>query len=195
MGAEPNRLTSSSATRRCTGCPGTSKLLPRLARAVVPGGWFAFQVPGNFDEPSHTIRRELERLPEFAPHLGYVAKGDAHDAHTYLHALTDLGCTVDAWETTYLHVLHGRDPVFEWVASHQRTSDARCIAGRRPRPVRSRVQERLNEAYPVSRRHRRAAVPARLRRRPRPGLGLVPASGRCPNSAGCRRAALPPRAT
>ena len=30
-----------------------------LVGAVAPGGWFAFQVPGNFDEPSHTIRRDL----------------------------------------------------------------------------------------------------------------------------------------
>ena len=123
-------------------------LIPRLARAIVPGGWFAFQVPGNFDEPSHTIRRELERLPEFAQHLGYVARGDAHDARTYLRALTDLGCTVEAWETTYLHVLHGPDPVFEWVAS----TSARPALDALPAEARVRFEDelkrRLREAYP-----------------------------------------------
>src|SRR5690348_10307844 len=39
--------------------PDHLELLPALLDAVAPGGWLAFQVPGNFDEPSHTIRAEL----------------------------------------------------------------------------------------------------------------------------------------
>ena len=111
--------------------------------------YLAFQVPGNFDEPSHTIRRELEALPEFAPYVGFVAKGDAHDANTYLRALTDIGCTVDAWETNYLHVLHGRDPVFEWVS----TTSARPTLDALPAEVRAQFEaefkSRLNDAYRV----------------------------------------------
>lgn len=143
---EPIDVLISNATLQWV--PGHLQLLPRLARSVVPGGWFAFQVPGNFDEPSHTIRRELETLPVFAPYVGYVAKGDAHDARTYLQALTDLGCTVDAWETTYLHVLHGRDPVFEWVS----TTSARPTLDSLPPEVRDEFEtefkRRLNQAYP-----------------------------------------------
>ena len=129
--------------------PGHLELLPRLARAVVPGGWLAFQVPGNFDEPSHIIRRELEARPEFAQYLNYVAKGEAFGARTYLHALTDIGCTVDAWETTYLHALHGHDPVFEWVAS----TSARPTLDALPAEIRSQfeheLKSRLNQAYPA----------------------------------------------
>jgi trans-aconitate 2-methyltransferase len=33
----------------------------------------------------------------------------------YLSRLAALGCEVDAWETTYLHVLAGTDPVLGWV--------------------------------------------------------------------------------
>ena len=29
--------------------------------------------------------------------------------------LAGAGCRADAWETTYLHVLPGKDPVVEWV--------------------------------------------------------------------------------
>src|SRR4051812_45688483 len=39
--------------------PGHLELLPALVDAVAADGWFAFQVPGNFDEPSHAIRAEL----------------------------------------------------------------------------------------------------------------------------------------
>jgi trans-aconitate 2-methyltransferase len=143
---EPIDVLISNATLHWV--PGHLNLLPRLARAVVPGGWFAFQVPGNFYEPSHTIREELEASPEFAPHLKSVAKGKAYDADTYLHVLADIGCTVDAWETTYLHVLHGRDPVFDWVA----TTSARPILDALPvdlRPAFEReFKRRLHEAYP-----------------------------------------------
>jgi len=144
---EPIDVLISNATLHWV--PGHLKLLPRLARAVVPGGWLAFQVPGNFGEPSHTIRRELETRPEFARHSEYVAKGDAHDASTYLHALTDIGCTVDAWETTYLHVLHGRDPVFDWVASTSARPTLDALPGELRAQFESEFKSRLHEAYPV----------------------------------------------
>ena len=96
--------------------PDHLALLPSLVEAVRPGGWFAFQVPGNFDEPSHTIRRDLAATPPYDAQTAGVATPDAHDAATYLRALQPLVTSVDAWETTYLHVLHGEDPVFTWVS-------------------------------------------------------------------------------
>jgi trans-aconitate 2-methyltransferase len=33
----------------------------------------------------------------------------------YLERLTALGCTADVWETTYVHLLQGEDPVLDWV--------------------------------------------------------------------------------
>jgi trans-aconitate 2-methyltransferase len=143
---EPVDVLISNATLQWV--PGHLELLERFAHAVAPGGWFAFQVPGNFDEPSHTIRRDLESSPDYASYLEYTAKGDAHDARTYLQVLGDLGCSVDAWETTYLHTLHGQDPVFEWVAptSARPTLDA-LPAEMRPQ-FESEFKARLREAYP-----------------------------------------------
>ena len=43
--------------------PGHLDLLPDLVGQVAPGGWFAFQVPGNRDEPSHVLLRELAADP------------------------------------------------------------------------------------------------------------------------------------
>ena len=34
----------------------------------------------------------------------------------YADTLRDLGLEVDAWETTYLHLLTGEDPVFTWIS-------------------------------------------------------------------------------
>ena len=42
--------------------------------------------------------------------------GDAvAEPGTYLEVLADSGCKVDAWQTTYVHVLQGEDPVLSWV--------------------------------------------------------------------------------
>jgi trans-aconitate 2-methyltransferase len=36
------------------------------------------------------------------------------DPADYAELLARAGCEVDAWETTYLHILPGEDPVLEW---------------------------------------------------------------------------------
>ncbi|GAA5145678.1 methyltransferase domain-containing protein [Nocardioides marinquilinus] len=129
--------------------PGHLDLLPALVDAVRPGGRLAFQVPGNFDEPSHTIRTELAARAPYAEHTAGVAVPSSHDPVVYLDALSALGCEVDAWETTYLHVLRGDDPVFTWVTG----TGARPTLQALPDDVRPAFEEelrgRLAEAYPV----------------------------------------------
>jgi trans-aconitate 2-methyltransferase len=96
--------------------PGHLDLLPRLLAQVAPGGWFAFQVPGNFAEPSHVLLRELASDERFGEYVDEVARPDGHGPEVYLEALLGLGCRVDAWETTYLHLFEGEDPVFTWIS-------------------------------------------------------------------------------
>ena len=36
------------------------------------------------------------------------------DPADYAELLARAGCEVDAWETTYVHILQGTDPVLEW---------------------------------------------------------------------------------
>jgi trans-aconitate 2-methyltransferase len=130
--------------------PGHLELLPDLVARVNPGGWLAFQVPGNFDEPSHTIRAELAAQEPYAEHTAAVevtAPG-SHAPTVYLLALRGLGCEVDAWETTYLHVLDGEDPVFTWVSG----TGARPTLQALPADLRVRFEDefkrRLRAAYP-----------------------------------------------
>jgi trans-aconitate 2-methyltransferase len=128
--------------------PDHLDLLPSLVAGVRSGGCFAFQVPGNFAEPSHTIRTDLAADPAYAAHTRGAAVPSSHDSATYLDALTGLGCTVDAWETTYLHVLHGDDPVFTWVSG----TGARPTLEALPDDLRPRFEcefkARLRAAYP-----------------------------------------------
>jgi trans-aconitate 2-methyltransferase len=98
--------------------PGHADLLPRFVSALSPGGELAFQVPGNFGAPSHVLLDELRHAPRWRDRLGPAADDVApavHEPARYLDLLARLGCAVDAWQTTYLHVLHGDDPVLGWV--------------------------------------------------------------------------------
>jgi trans-aconitate 2-methyltransferase len=144
--ADPVDVLVSNATLQWV--PGHLDLLPALAGKVRPGGWLAFQVPGNFDEPSHTIRRDLAAEAPYAEHTRGVAVPSSHDPADYLEALAALGCRVDAWETTYLHVLTGDDPVFTWVSA----TGARPTLQALPHDVRPAFEEefkrRLRAAYP-----------------------------------------------
>jgi trans-aconitate 2-methyltransferase len=99
--------------------PGHDRLLTRWAGWLRPGGWLAVQVPGNFRAPTHALLADLCRSPRWAARLGGAAPpADAVlEPAGYLDVLTAAGLTTDAWETTYLHVLTGDDPVLAWVRS------------------------------------------------------------------------------
>ncbi|MFL6129712.1 MAG: trans-aconitate 2-methyltransferase [Mycobacteriales bacterium] len=90
--------------------------LPRLLGLLAPGGWLAIQMPGNTDAPSHRLLAELRRSPRWKDRLdpGPQRWPDVADPADYARQLLDLGCRVDAWETTYVHVLGGTDPVLDW---------------------------------------------------------------------------------
>jgi trans-aconitate 2-methyltransferase len=128
--------------------PDHLDLLPGLVRQVRPGGWLAFQVPGNFGEPSHTIRAQLAAEPAYAGYTREVAVPDSHDPATYLQALAALGCTVDAWETTYLHVLTGEDPVFTWVSGTGARPTLQALPDGLRQEFEAEFKARLRTAYP-----------------------------------------------
>ena len=127
--------------------PDHVDLLPALAESA--GEWLAFQVPGNFGERSHTIRTELAAEPAYAEHTRDVAVPSSREPTEYLEILAGLGWEVDAWETTYLHVLEGgEDAVFTWVSG----TGARPTLQALPDDLRSQFEtefkRRLREAYP-----------------------------------------------
>jgi trans-aconitate 2-methyltransferase len=95
--------------------PGHLDLLAGWAGMLRPGGWLAIQVPGNFGQPSHVILRELAQSARWQPLLAEAELNrQAASPAEYLDLLARAGCQVDTWETTYLHVLAGDDPVLEW---------------------------------------------------------------------------------
>jgi trans-aconitate 2-methyltransferase len=132
--------------------PDHRELLDRWVRELPPAAVIAMQVPGNFDAPSHRALREVGRRPPYAAGLGEeLREAPVDDAAGYATRLTALGASVDAWETTYVHLLPAaaEHPVLRW------------MEGTALRPVRARLDDaawagfrtdlgqRLAAAYPV----------------------------------------------
>ncbi|KQZ90316.1 trans-aconitate methyltransferase [Phycicoccus sp. Root563] len=117
LGAAPDVIVTNATLQWV---PGHLALVRAWVQALAPGGWFAMQVPGNNDAPSHALMRETAAdhpaADRLAPALDRLA---VHDPARYVVELGALGCEVDGWETTYQHVLDPGgaqdNPVLEWV--------------------------------------------------------------------------------
>lgn len=91
------------------------KLFTGLFQSLAPGGVLAVQIPRNFAARSHTSitdtaldgpwRQTLEPLLRPSP---------TAEPEFYYDLLSPLASQLDMWETEYLQVLDGDNPVKEW---------------------------------------------------------------------------------
>src|SRR5207248_6240149 len=106
----------------------------------------------HFASPAHRAVAELADGPRWRGQLSGVGlrEGAVHPLPWYVERLRDVGLAVDAWETTYYHVLTGPDPVLEW------------MKGTQLRPVLARLDEAERAEFLADLAGRyRAAYPAR----------------------------------
>ncbi|MGP8060856.1 MAG: methyltransferase domain-containing protein [Acidimicrobiales bacterium] len=95
-------------------------LLAQLRGGLAPGGQLAFQVPANFDHPSHTLARRVAAEPPFAQALGASAPADRGDSvlspTAYAEVLHALGAVEQSVAlNVYGHLLDSTDEVVQWV--------------------------------------------------------------------------------
>ena len=94
---------------------GHDTLFPRLLSQVAPGGWLAVQMPRNFGAPSHTAVADAARDGPWAERiLPMLAPPPVDEPAAYVARLAPLAATLDVWETEYLQILDGANPVAEW---------------------------------------------------------------------------------
>jgi trans-aconitate 2-methyltransferase len=129
--------------------PGHLKLLRRWMAALTPQGTLAFQVPRNFDQPSHELLVEIAGLPRWSERLAGVRETlELPSAREYYERLVGLGTVVDMWETTYHQVLAGPDPVLEWVRGTALRPYLAALAEDEAAAFTETYAAALREAYP-----------------------------------------------
>lgn len=148
---EPPNLMYSNAALHWVGAHET--LFPRLFDTLAPGGVLAVQMPLSWDLPSHRLLRETLADADGEP-LGSdelraaVGRRWVANAGTYYDLLAPCARTLDIFETEYLQVLEGSDPVLEWV----RGTTLRPVLAALTPDERERFLEvygrRLRETYP-----------------------------------------------
>lgn len=134
--------------------PEHRDLVRRWAAQLPAGSWLAVQMPGNLDAPSHMLVHELAGEPEWAQRLAGLqlrGPGVVDDPLDYADLLSDAGCAVDAWETTYLQRLTGEDPVLEWITGTALRPIRATLTDEDWQRFREQLAPRLAEAYPPRR--------------------------------------------
>jgi len=95
---------------------GHATLFPRLFSAVAPGGILAVQMPANQTAPSHRLMADCARAGPWADRLVPLLRPDpVAPAAFYYDLLAPRAAGIDIWETEYLQVLEGEDPVVSFV--------------------------------------------------------------------------------
>lgn len=152
--AQPPDLIYSNATLQWL--DGHATLFPRLVESLAPGGCLAVQMPLSWGMPSHRLMRETlaDGGPNGAP-LGTeslrlsVARKWVEDAGEYYDLLVGCTSSLDIWETEYLQVLAGDDPVLEWVKGTGLRPILNSLAGEERETFLAEYGGRLRAAYPV----------------------------------------------
>jgi trans-aconitate 2-methyltransferase len=128
--------------------PDQLDVIERLAAHVAPGGTFALQTPHNYSGPSHRLLSQIASQPPYRELTEGLHDDRGTAPKAYLDLFSRLGWRTDVWETTYLHVLQGQDPVLDWISG----TGARPVLAALPEPLRTSFVEEyrtaLRTAYP-----------------------------------------------
>lgn len=125
-------------------------LVRRLFAHLAPGGVLAFQVPQNFDQPSHVVMREVAANGPWANKLSgarWYDPGGFARAPEYARALNR--ARRDIWTTDYLHILRGPDPVFRWMAGTGLRPFLDRLEGDERAAFEDEIMTRFATAYPL----------------------------------------------
>jgi trans-aconitate 2-methyltransferase len=92
-------------------------LLMRLTGTLAADGILAVQLPSRFGSPMYVAIEETAAGPRWASRLKGVGlhRESVKPVVWYVQRLRELGFTANAWETTYIHVLTGENPVLDWL--------------------------------------------------------------------------------
>ena len=124
-------------------------LLKRLMSYLAPEGVLAFQVPVNFNEPSHRLMRDVAASGLWSAKLKGVRNIVLGTEKGYYEMLEPLAAHLDIWQTTYLQVLSGEDAVYRWVSGTGLRPFLEALDAQEREAYAREYKARLNQAYPM----------------------------------------------
>ncbi len=128
---------------------GHATLFPRLAGFLRPGGCLAVQMPHNQISPSHTAVFEAADAGPWRKRLHPLLRPlPVHDPMAYHRWLSPLATHIDIWETEYLHILDGEDPVTEWTRGSLLVPLLDALEPGEREPFLEAYRARVRTAYP-----------------------------------------------
>jgi trans-aconitate 2-methyltransferase len=131
---------------------GHEKLIPRLTGMLAAEGTLAAQIPDHIaDTPMRQAIEETSADPRWASLLQGVGLGrhSTRPLPWYVSCLHRLGFMVNAWETTYIHVLAGQNPVLEWLKGTSLVPLLEKLHVEMNEAFLQTLGQRLEKAYPV----------------------------------------------
>lgn len=124
-------------------------LFPRLLDALVPGGVLAVQMPRNHGAPSHTGMTAVAEAGAWSAKLRPVLRQrPVAEPGFYYDLLAPRTGSLEIWETEYLHVLEGADPVVEWTKGTALKPLLDALAGPERIAFLADYSARMRAAYP-----------------------------------------------
>ncbi|NIG18691.1 MULTISPECIES: trans-aconitate 2-methyltransferase [Pantoea] len=92
-------------------------LLPHLVEQLDIGGALAIQMPDNLEEASHSLMRKVAASERWQAHISPQAADRKRLLSTeqYYDLLSDAGCQVDIWRTTYYHPMADAQAIITWL--------------------------------------------------------------------------------
>ena len=124
-------------------------LFARLAGYVAPGGILAVQMPRNFHAPSHTLMHELASSPPWRDALAPLLRPmPVLEPAAYYSLLAPRARSLDIWETEYLQILEGENPVAEWTKGTWLAPMLAALAPEARAAFEAEYRQRVARAYP-----------------------------------------------
>ena len=129
--------------------PDHAILFPRLLEALPAGGVLAVQMPRNFAAPSHRLLREVADAGPWATRLAAgLLRAPVAAPEWYYDLLAPGAAALDIWESEYLQVLEGDDPVLRWTRSTALRPVIAALAPDEQARFEADYAARLRVAYP-----------------------------------------------
>lgn len=130
--------------------PDHAKLFPALMDKVEPGGILAVQMPRNFEAPSHLLIAETALNGPWRSKVEHLVTPPVREPGFYHSLLVPESETIDIWETEYLQVLQGDNPVKEWTKGTWLTRYLDVLKGEEAAAFEAAYSERVAKAYPLN---------------------------------------------